>query len=69
MSAEATEDVVEKDPGGRPFLVVEDLHAGYGAVRVLEGISLSVAEGEICAILGPNGAGKTTLLRALCGMV
>jgi branched-chain amino acid transport system ATP-binding protein len=51
------------------FLVVEDLYAGYGAVRVLEGVSLSVGQGEICAILGPNGAGKTTLLRALCGMV
>ncbi|TDC67936.1 ABC transporter ATP-binding protein [Actinomadura sp. GC306] len=54
---------------GRDFLVVEDLHAGYGAVRVLHGVSLRVGEGEICAILGPNGAGKTTLLRALCGMV
>jgi branched-chain amino acid transport system ATP-binding protein len=68
MSAPETEEVVEKGPGG-DFLVVEDLHAGYGAVRVLEGVSLSVGHGEICAILGPNGAGKTTLLRALCGMV
>src|SRR5690606_10410081 len=54
---------------GQGFLVVEDLHAGYGAVRVLHGVSLRVDEGDICAILGPNGAGKTTLLRALCGMV
>ncbi|QFG21384.1 ABC transporter ATP-binding protein [Actinomadura sp. WMMB 499] len=51
------------------FLTVDDLHAGYGDVRVLHGVSLRVGEGEICAILGPNGAGKTTLLRALCGMV
>ncbi|MGW0802344.1 ABC transporter ATP-binding protein [Nonomuraea sp. NPDC002799] len=50
-------------------LVVEDLVAGYGAARVLHGVSLTVREGEVCAILGPNGAGKTTLLRALSGMV
>ncbi|SET86815.1 ABC transporter ATP-binding protein [Nonomuraea wenchangensis] len=51
------------------FLVVEGLVVGYGEARVLHGVDLSVAEGEICAILGPNGAGKTTLLRALSGMV
>ncbi|GGS58389.1 MULTISPECIES: ABC transporter ATP-binding protein [Actinokineospora] len=51
------------------FLTVEDLHAGYGAGKVLHGIGFDVAEGEICAVLGPNGAGKTTLLRALCGMI
>ncbi|WP_049564311.1 ABC transporter ATP-binding protein [Nonomuraea sp. SBT364] len=50
-------------------LAVHDLHAGYGGAQVLHGVSLTVAEGEICAILGPNGAGKTTLLRALSGMV
>ena len=51
------------------FLEVSDLRAGYGDARVLHGISLSVGEGEVCAILGPNSAGKTTLLRALSGMV
>ncbi|RAY13666.1 ABC transporter ATP-binding protein [Actinomadura craniellae] len=51
------------------FLTVEDLHAGYGAARVLHGVSLTVGQGEICAILGPNGAGKTTTLRALSGGV
>jgi len=51
------------------FLEVSDLRAGYGAVRVLHGLSFSVEEGEICAILGPNGAGKTTTLRALSGVI
>ncbi|TDC95663.1 ABC transporter ATP-binding protein [Nonomuraea deserti] len=50
-------------------LVVEELTAGYGDARVLHGVSLTVGQGEICAILGPNGAGKTTLLRALSGMI
>ncbi|MEV6280367.1 ABC transporter ATP-binding protein [Nocardia sp. NPDC051832] len=52
-----------------PFLTVTDLHAGYGAARVLQGLSFTVDKGDVCAILGPNGAGKTTLLRALSGMV
>ncbi|MFB7879105.1 ABC transporter ATP-binding protein [Nocardia sp. NPDC056064] len=51
------------------MITVTDLHAGYGAAKVLHGVSFSVEQGAVCAILGPNGAGKTTLLRALCGMV
>lgn len=51
------------------LLEVRDLTAGYGAVRVLEGISLTVNEGETVVVLGANGAGKTTLLRALSGMI
>lgn len=51
------------------LLTVEDLHAGYGPVRVLHGISLSVDEGSTAVVLGANGAGKTTTLRALSGMV
>ncbi len=47
---------------------VTDLHAGYGQVRVLQGISFSVEEGSTAVILGANGAGKTTTLRALTGM-
>ncbi len=51
------------------LLEVEGLRAAYGPVRVLEGIDISVDEGEKAAVLGPNGAGKTTILRALSGMV
>lgn len=51
------------------MLDVAGLSAGYGSVRVLWNIDLTVAEGEIVAIIGPNGAGKSTLLRALSGMI
>ncbi|MGH8869629.1 MAG: ABC transporter ATP-binding protein [Actinomycetes bacterium] len=51
------------------MLDVADLYAGYGAVKVLHGVDLTVREGEVCAILGANGAGKTTTLRALSGGV
>ena len=52
-----------------PLLAVAALEAGYGKIRVLHGVDLTVAPGEIVALLGPNGAGKTTLLRALSGLL
>jgi branched-chain amino acid transport system ATP-binding protein len=51
------------------ILEVSDLHAGYGAADVLDGVALRVEEGGITAVLGANGAGKTTLLRAVCGLI
>jgi len=44
---------------------VRDLHAGYGALDVLRGVSIDVAAGELVAVLGANGAGKSTLLRTI----
>ncbi len=51
------------------LLYVEGLTAGYGAVTVLRGIDVRVAEGETVVVLGANGAGKTTMLRAISGMI
>ena len=52
-----------------PLLELEDVHARYGDVRALHGVSLAVGEGHMVAVLGPNGAGKTTTLRAVSGTV
>jgi branched-chain amino acid transport system ATP-binding protein len=51
------------------LLELHDVHAQYGRVRVLHGVSLAVDEGQIVSVLGPNGAGKTTTLRAVSGAV
>lgn len=48
-------------------LTVEAVNKSYGTTRVLEGISMTVAPGEIFFLLGPSGCGKTTLLRLLSG--
>jgi branched-chain amino acid transport system ATP-binding protein len=50
-------------------LKVSGIDAGYGAVRVLEGISLDVGAGETVVLLGTNGNGKSTLMKCVMGMV
>jgi ABC-type molybdenum transport system ATPase subunit/photorepair protein PhrA len=55
--------------GRAKLLVVRDLHVSYDNLRVLTGLSMEVAEGEVVALLGTNGAGKSTLLGAIAGSV
>jgi branched-chain amino acid transport system ATP-binding protein len=50
-------------------LTLDGVVTTYGAVRALDGVSISVPEGEITAVLGANGAGKTTLLRTVNGLL
>jgi branched-chain amino acid transport system ATP-binding protein len=50
-------------------LAVEGVNAAYGAVRVLEDVSLSVSSGETVVLLGTNGNGKSTLMKCIMGMV
>lgn len=51
------------------ILQVDGLHAGYGQIRVLHGVDLSIERGEIVALIGANGAGKTTLLKTISGLI
>jgi len=48
---------------------VSGLRKSFGDLKVVEGLSLKVAEGEICGFLGANGSGKTTTIRMLCGLL
>lgn len=52
-----------------PILQLDAVSKSYGALKVTDGITLSVAEGETLGILGPNGAGKTTLFNLISGDV
>ena len=52
-----------------PLLEVEEVVAGYGELRVVQGLSFRLAADEILAIVGANGVGKTTLLNALAGQL
>ena len=52
-----------------PLLLVSDLSGGYGELKAIREIDLSVHNGEVVALLGPNGAGKTTILRAILGFL
>jgi branched-chain amino acid transport system ATP-binding protein len=50
-------------------ITCQDLEAGYGRIRILNGVSLEIASGSAVGILGHNGMGKTTLLRTLMGLI
>ena len=52
-----------------PLLALDGLHAGYGAIRAVRGVSLTVESGEMVCLIGSNGAGKSTTLRAISGLI
>jgi branched-chain amino acid transport system ATP-binding protein len=52
-----------------PLLDIRDIHAYYGAIHALKGVSLSVGDGEIVTLLGANGAGKSTTLKTISGLL
>lgn len=51
------------------MLKIDNLHAAYGGIKALRGVSIEVNEGEIVAVLGSNGAGKSTLLKTISGVM
>lgn len=51
------------------MLMVKSVHAHYGAIHALKGVSFHVSKGEIVTLIGANGAGKTTVVRTICGLL
>jgi polar amino acid transport system ATP-binding protein len=55
----------EGSTGGRPMVLAEGVHKRFGALEVLRGIDVEVAQGEVMCLLGPSGSGKSTFLRCI----
>jgi branched-chain amino acid transport system ATP-binding protein len=56
-------------PAAEPMLVLDEVNTFYGQIHALQGVNLSVAEGEIVTLIGANGAGKTTTLKTISGLL
>lgn len=52
-----------------PAICIQGVHKHYGSLQALNGVDLTIAQGEFFALLGPNGAGKSTLINTLAGLV
>jgi len=62
-----SKDDLWKLAGDAPFLMIENLVAGYGAMEILHSINLAVGKGQSLCLIGPNGAGKSTILHSIYG--
>jgi ABC-type branched-subunit amino acid transport system ATPase component len=51
------------------LLRVEGIHAGYGKLEILHGVTLAVRPGELVSVIGPNGAGKSTAFKTIIGLL
>ena len=64
-----TQNCITIENGGKAmaddYLVATDLHKSFGEFKAVDGVTFSIAKGEIFGLLGPNGAGKTTTIRML----
>ncbi len=52
-----------------PILLVENVSKSFGALKAVDGVSFSLAPGEVVGLLGPNGAGKTTTINMVLGVL
>jgi branched-chain amino acid transport system permease protein len=59
----------EREPSELPILEVHDVSKSFGALRAVDGVSLTVAAGSLHGLMGPNGAGKTTLFNIVSGFI
>lgn len=62
-------DLVARPPSSDSAVVTEGLRKSFGPLVAVEGLTMSIAAGEVFGLLGPNGSGKTTTIRMLCGLM
>ena len=67
IADEITKEQLDALLDGPPYVVIDDLHAGYGQMEILHDINLRVSQGQSLCLIGPNGAGKSTILHAIFG--
>ena len=53
----------------QPIVRIQDVHKAFGSVKVLRGMSMSIASGQAVCVIGPSGSGKSTLLRCINGLI
>ncbi|GAB4539955.1 MAG: ABC transporter ATP-binding protein [Haliangiales bacterium] len=70
MKASAPRATGDRADGDRAaaLLEIDSLSLSFGAVRALDGVSLTAAQGELLAVIGPNGAGKSSLFNCISGL-
>ena len=51
------------------LLELKDVSSGYGEIRILHDVNISINAGEIVVLMGPNGAGKSTILKTVFGLI
>ena len=67
IARDVSVDELDALAGPDPHLRIDDLHAGYGPMEILHGISLRVGHRQSLCLIGPNGAGKSTVLHSIFG--
>jgi branched-chain amino acid transport system ATP-binding protein len=71
----SSNSAANSDPDGTPdkarpnILEVQGVEGGYGHAKILNGVSLTLAMGQLVSVVGPNGAGKSTLMKAIFGLI
>ncbi len=62
-----SKEEIAKLAGNEPYVVIDDLRAGYGKMEILHTFNLQVARQQSLCLIGPNGAGKSTILHSIFG--
>ena len=62
-----TKERIAELANNRPFVIIDELRAGYGKMEILHEFNLQVAKGQSLCLIGPNGAGKSTILHSIFG--